>query len=368
MTRARFASGIALAALLAGCGKLQSFGGPVPPLVTFKIDVTGDLMPLLWNGETEPQALHMALVWGDQWLTEAFCVLPPESDDAAKVIAAGCRDPFAFVPLRVAANAPVIFGTTTEISLFDLPPADVMVGPTTSRVAYGTFVLYEDRDGDGTLGLSIPHRSAVADNRGPPIQDIGDSPDIVYGASFFEMTAPDTRVAFLEGMFTPSAFYPRAGCDPPASNRFSILKAGGFSLEDGLASALTGQLPPESSCGPDAVDTDMTVVTFGVQPPASVQEVTCVQRSDDSSIRYREPPANPPPDLAIRTQACAHLPTFDTNSMPSPLIQLVVSGREHDRCKGLTHYTLRGCRNDVNCALPQWDFTASPPAWWPCPQ
>ena len=58
--------------------------------------------------------------------------------------------------------------------------------------------------------------------------------------------------------------------------------------------------------------------------------------------------------------------TTGAGSPASDLIQLVVSGRTFDRCKGLTHYTLRGCREDVNCPIPDWDFTASPPAWWPC--
>jgi len=52
----------------------------------------------------------------------------------------------------------------------------------------------------------------------------------------------------------------------------------------------------------------------------------------------------------------------------SAQVQLVVSSRVSERCKGLTHYTLRGCFEDVNCAMPEWDFTASPPDWWPCNQ
>jgi hypothetical protein len=27
---------------------------------------------------------------------------------------------------------------------------------------------------------------------------------------------------------------------------------------------------------------------------------------------------------------------------------------------------LRGCREDPTCAVPDWDFTAHPPQWWPC--
>jgi hypothetical protein len=50
-------------------------------------------------------------------------------------------------------------------------------------------------------------------------------------------------------------------------------------------------------------------------------------------------------------------------------MQLVISGRSDDSCIGLTHYVLRGCRDDVLCQPPRWDITATPPTWWPtsCP-
>jgi hypothetical protein len=147
---------------------------------------------------------------------------------------------------------------------------------------------------------------------------------------------------------------------------FSVLGAGGFSAAAGLAAALAGGLPLEDPpCSVD-VPADATI-DIAARPFADVVEVGCDERTEDSSVRYREPPTNAP-DLASRMVACAHLPTFDTGagSPASDLIQLVVSGRTFDRCKGLTHYTLRGCREDVNCPIPDWDFTASPPAWWPC--
>jgi hypothetical protein len=91
-----------------------------------------------------------------------------------------------------------------------------------------------------------------------------------------------------------------------------------------------------------------------------------VEVADDSSVRYRRPPTDAP-DFTNRLTACAHLPAFDAGGQSS-LIQLVVSGRSTDRCESLTHYTLRGCRENVACAIPDWDFTMSPPSWWPCPQ
>jgi hypothetical protein len=349
-----------------GCGdKLQGFGGPPTPLVTFQVLVSGDLASVRAAGDTSPTTLQVALVWGAQWLTEPFCILPPENPDAAAVIAAGCRDPFGFVPVRVAADVPVEIGTQAPLSLLDLPAADVMVGSITARVAYGTMVVYDDRNNSGTLELATPHRTRSGFDEPGPVDEGGDSPDVIYGASFLTMTAFDQRVAFREGDFIASAFYPRSGCPDPAK-MFSVIHAGGFSAADGLASAVTGVLPPEDPASCTAAGESDPVINVTLQPPALAQEVSCDQPRNDSSVRYREPPTDAP-NFDGRVTACAHLPSFEAGSQSS-LIQLVVSGRSGDRCKGLTHYTLRGCRENVACPVPDWDFTATPPAWWPCPQ
>jgi len=345
----------AVSVCIAGCGELKGLGGDPPPLVTFNVKVG--------NGVPSVRSLQVALVWGAQWLTEPFCILPPESDAAAAIIAAGCRDPFGFVPARVAMSAPITLDALASLSLFDLPSADVMVGDVTARVAYGSFVVYDDRDGSGTLELATTHR-AQSGGRGADFQDIADSADVIYGASFVTMTAPDQRVAYREGGFTPSAFYPRSGCEDPPQG-FWVVGAGGFTKAVGLASAVTGQLPPEDPSACTRASPGDAVINVDLQASAGVNEVGCVERADDSSTRYREPPADPP-NLDGRMTACAHLPSFDAGSQPN-LIQMVVSGRATDRCKGLTHYTLRGCRENVACPVPDWDYTATPPAWWPCP-
>jgi hypothetical protein len=347
---------------LGACGPLEGLGGPTPPLVSFDFQVDGDLEPLRPPGDRG--TLRVALVWGGQWQTEPFCILPPESVEAAAVIVAGCRDRLGFVPLRVASNVPATLGARASLPLPDLPGADVMVGDVTARVAYGSLVVYEDRDGDGTLGLSSPHRASGA-RRGRPNMNAQDSSDVIYGASFLAMTRADQRIAFREGKFDgASAFYPRSGCDDPPKG-FSVLAAGGFSPAAALDASGLGQLPAEdpAQCAqalpPDAF------IQFGVEAPDGVREVGCNEQTADSSVRYREPPASAP-DLSGRAMACAHLPSFDAGDQTS-LVQLVVSGRSTDRCRSLTHYTLRGCRENVSCALPDWDYTATPPAWWPCP-
>jgi hypothetical protein len=317
---------LALATLaLAACGKLQGTGGIVPPLVTFNVSFTDPTM-VLPQGIAGTPSLQVGLVWGAQWLTEPFCVLRPESDAAKAVIDAGCRDTFGFVPARVDVSAPVAADGTAALPLFQLPTADVLIGDVTARVAY------------------------------------------------------------REGAFnTNGAFYPRAGCgDPPAG--FSILAASGFSKEKAIAATLAGTLPQEDDPAMCSEMPSATVVPIAAQAPTVVDEVGCDERTDDGSSRYREPPVDAP-DLTDRVSACAHLSTFETGGLAgfdggvadggaadggagleTSIVQFVVSGRSTDRCKGLTHYTLRGCRESVTCALPDWDFTAKPPSWWTCPR
>jgi hypothetical protein len=368
---------------LAACGKLQNFGGSAPPLVTFSVTFDGDPAPLAPAGEPV-HALKVALVWGAQWLTEPFCVLPPESPAAAAVITAGCRDTFGFVPARVDQSAPIV-GQAASLALQQLPTADVLIGDVTARVAYGSLVVYDDRNDSNVLELSQPQRTPAGGDRGDELNNnTPDAVDVVYGASFLTMTAHDQRVAYREGAFdTNGAFYPRAGCDPPLPG-FSILAAGGFSPQLALAATLAGTLPQEDPATCAQTTPDTTVVDVAARAPADVEEVGCAERTDDSSSRYREPPTDAP-DFSGRVTACAHIPSFDTGGFTadggagtsadggadggvstSSLIQLVVSGRATDRCKGLTHYALRGCRESVSCALPDWDFTANPPTWWPC--
>ena len=352
----RFDRALALVGLTA-CGDLQGFGGTVPPLAKITTEVVGAV--------PEGADLQIALVWGKQWLVEALCVLPPENDAATAALVAGCRDPFGFVPARVAASVAATPGAPVELDLFSLPGADVLVGDLTARVGYATLVVYDDQDHDGTLTLGRPNR--LGGGNGPPMMGT-DLPtqvkDVVLGASFVSMTAPDQRLAYREGVFSPvAAFYPRAGCgDPPTA--FSVLAAGGFTAQAAIQATLAGTLPQEdpASCAESAL-ADATIA-IPTAAPAAVTELRCTERTADSSVRYQEPdPAEKAPDFTNRVTACVHLPSFGA---PSDTIELIVAGRSDDSCVGLTHYVLKGCREDPACGTPDWDHSAAPPTWWPC--
>jgi hypothetical protein len=360
LARAAIIGGVAAA--LVGCDDLTGFGAAAPPLATVRVEVTGDFASVQAPHAENP-SLRVALAWGAQWLTEPLCILPTDDASVAALVAAGCRDPFGFVPDRVAANAPLEADGTATLTLLDLPAADVMVGDVTARVAYGSVIVYDDRDGDGTLHLGRPSRLGGRDD---VFGDGGSATaDLVYGASFVSMTEPDTRLAFREGGFNASAaFYPRRGCgDPPAG--FSLVSAGGFPAAEALATALRGELPAEDPATCRESSTDMAV-SIAFRSPAQLHELACTERRTDSSIRYLEPPADPL-DFRDRRYACAKVADFGSGQA-NGMIQLVVSGLLlAEQCVGITHYVLRGCRNDALCELPQWDITATPPSWWPCP-
>jgi len=347
--------------LAAGCGDLTGFGGAVPPLASVRTQVTGDFASVAPPGSPAPK-LTAALVWGAQWLTEPLCIASPDDASVAAVIAAGCRDPFGFVPDRVAASAPLGADGTAELDLFDLPGADVMVGSLTARVAYASIVVYDDRDEDGTLTFGRPSRLAGRD-MGPPQDSGAQTRDLVYAASFATMTARDTRLAYREGGFDQAAaFYPRSGCGDPLPS-FSNVSAGGFSASAAIAATLAGTLPAEDPATCREVSMDAPIA-IAFRAPAQLRELACEERRSDSSVRYREPPADQP-DLTGRTTACAKVPDFGSGQA-NGAIQLAVSGRSSDSCAGVTHFVLRGCRNDALCTLPQWDITGTPPTWWPC--
>ncbi len=380
------AAGFALTA----CGKPVGLDAPVKPLQQIHVLVTGTVAvagPVdagdvdagdVDAGDVDaggvdagsgPPRLRAALVWGLQWLPEPFCVLPPESPEAAAVIAAGCRESFGFIPNRAAADIPITPGVPATFDLYTLPAADVMVGDITARIAYASVIVYDDRNGNGVLDFRHPQRQRRG---GEPINDTGGAPDAVYGASFISMTQPDRRVAFLEGDFSALrsvAFYPRVGCaDPPKS--FSILSAGGFSAAAALTSGLDGTIPPEddpSACATATLD-DTIVIPIPPQAPAALSQLACTTNDEGGVTYYRQAPTDALYDLTKWTWACASLPRIGTDAGAGSLAQqLVIASPPSDPCRSTLHYTLRGCNNDPFCASPSWPAPGTPvPSWWPC--
>lgn len=359
------AVGAVVVGTLAGCGDLQNFSGAVPPLTTLHVQVTGDFESVRPPDQRENPDLHVALVWGQQWLTEPLCILPPETPEGAAVIAAGCRDPFGFVPAQVEESVPIEIGTPADLQLFTLPSASLLIGDLTARVGYGSLVVYDDRDGNGTLQLARPNRRGMPSDMHQPDETPTQLTDTIYGGSFVSMTQPDQRLAYREGAFVELAFYPRSGCGAPPAG-FSVLAAGGFTQQQAIDSTLAGMLPPEDPATCAEAPTTSTTIQIPLARPADVTELACTERNLDATVRYREPDVDAP-DFTDRLTACVHLPTFGP---PTDVIELIVSGAvtsaTPDSCKGITHYILKGCREGPDCGTPDWDHSTAPPPWWPC--
>ena len=117
-------------ALLAGCDDIKGFDGEVTPLATVRFVVTGDFESVRFP-EAGNERLHVAVVWGAQWLPDPICFLPSESNEVDAVVAAGCRDSFGFMARCADESAPIELSAPSEISLYTLPSAEALVGDVT---------------------------------------------------------------------------------------------------------------------------------------------------------------------------------------------------------------------------------------------
>lgn len=361
--------------LAAGCADLQGLGGPPEPLATIQLNVTGDIAAVR---DLPEEQLRVALVWGKQWFPDFTCLLPQGdvTPELAAVRAIGCRDTLAFTPDRVASSVAITSSQVAELPLLQLPSADVMVGDLTGRVGFGSLVVFDDRNGDGTLSLTrfrpLPDGDfgdpGGGNDMGPEDpEELPASSDRVYGASFVSMSAPDRRLAFREGQFYETGFFPRKGCGAPLPG-FSIVSAGGFSFEAAVAATLAGELPPQdpASCAQDSLDA--TVVEIPLRTSGEVREAACAQRRVSGTVRYRDPPSSSP--LEGRAWACTGIPQLgESNPRLATISQLVVASSPEERCKGLTHYTLVGCdeSDELDCDNYEYDLRMNAPDWWPCP-
>ncbi len=273
------------------------------PLATIQVQISGDFA-LVRAPDTLQETPHLraALVWGQQYVSSTFCYLYnalPLDPSAAAVADQGCRDPFGFVPLIVAADAPVIDGKAS-IPLVYLPLATQMVGDLTGRIAHGAVVIYDDRNGDEVLNFRRDRQSfpeGVRKNGGGPnggggtvgmansasatAGSGGNGPgglqDYIYGSSFVSMLKPDQRITFREAGFDVcAAFYPRAGC-PAAPAGFSIGKAGGFSgsVADITIDFLTGNLPAEAAGTCQSASLSDGSIDIALQPTETFRDVMC---------------------------------------------------------------------------------------------
>ena len=348
---------------LVACGDVAGLEDTPTPLARLEVAATGELADVRApEDDGEPVRLRAALVWGNQWLTEPLCILPPDSPELEAVIAAGCRDPFGFAPERVAASAPIGDDGRATIELYDLPPADIMIGDVTARVAFASVVLFDDRDDSGSLALPRPEREDPDD----PDDDDDDEPrDRVYGASFVSMTRPDRRVAFREGGFDElSAFYPRSGCRRrrPASRCWTpAASRARRRWPPSCAASCRRRIPDQ--CGASGLDETVIEVALVAARRGARRRLPGARARTAAPTTASRP--RPRPISRARPGRAPAFPAFRDED-PVPGVQFVIAAPPEQTCVTVTHFTLRGCDEEPDCASPEWDRTDSPPDWWPC--
>ncbi|MSP91197.1 MAG: hypothetical protein EXR79_05275 [Myxococcales bacterium] len=361
-------------ALLAGCvGDLVGLTGAAVPVATLQVVLQPEAANLPGNARPRPDAkLRVAIVWAAKVNPDLFCtkhaLLPPLDPSAAAVVGAGCRDVLGFAPQLVGPSAPFGPERTATLPLLDLPSATVLIGTPAGRVGYATLVVFDDRDGDGTLKLqgSDPILFLKKDGSsgpddgmmGPPGpeggggggggggEQSGANPavrsveqakggkekesDIIHGASFVTMRRPYVKVSYREGTFDLASFYyPTLGCAAPPAGYAVVDVAGPITQAQCKSAAMEG-----------------AAVDLAIEPSAAVASVVCRAQNP----RYREPKNQPAPQSI---QACLSS-------------QELVVAHPSRSCKMVTHFVLKGCNSGVTCTTPQWDVTTKPPDWWPC--
>jgi len=187
--------------------------------------------------------------------------------------------------------------------------------------------------------------------------------DVVYGSSFPSMAQPDTRIAFRHGEFDDrSAFYPRRGCEAPVEG-YSLVSAGGFTLQDAIDAQARGELPAEdpAQCRQEPIDRELTVA---LRDPDELDEVGCFP----FAYFFSSPPTTLFETTSEVRMACTSIPDRGTGRAHGRwqlLMSISAPPRQLVGCKSIQHMVLRGCQNDPLCEFPEWDMAA--PDWWPCP-
>jgi hypothetical protein len=317
-------SSLALLLVLAGCGSLNDLSLDAPPVATLKGRVS-DLARV--RAAAGPRKVHATLVWGALPSIHPIC-LTENRDDSV------CVDPFSFFPgaLDAAVEVPLDGDGSFEVPLRHLPPASAVIGTIVDHVAYGSVVISIDRDDNGRFDFPLG-RSEWSDRRPNDDEEIP-VVDLPVEASFSTLRRRQHRVAFSQGDFdTLGLFYPSPGCAPPADG-FSLLRTNAYTATSRV-------------CEPSDLSESLELHALDAD-----EGLAFACRALRTSGRTRRPPMDEP-KRSVRERIC---------KADGEILILVWEGA----CPQFNVYALKGCDIDLRCEEPEWDFRASPPAWWPC--
>lgn len=327
MTSDRRLLGLLLALALAGCGPgVHDLSVNADPLLVIRGHV--DTAKL---NRVDPSApLIGLLVWASIPRINQLCLAYPNVAE----LQAACPDPYGVFYGEIEKSVPVNADGSFELDLSNLPAARVSVGDTVTRIAYGSLVVAEDTNRDGQLSLPTGGSSPDGGFRA--------TPDTIVGATFFSLRDAQARITFREGGFVEgSNFYPDPGCpDPPP----------GFSVLDAPAYSDAGA--PPGTCSTTGFDAPIEV-----PPLTNAQSLALACGMVQQSIGVREATSNRNPNRgggsSQQQQVC----------LSHEILVRITPGI----CPTFNALALKGCRADPFCLNPEWDDTANPPSWWPCP-
>lgn len=349
------AIGAALSSGLVGCNQVVTGLGEDE-------QVLATLRGRIADGVEVPANARVGIVWAGVPVFVPYChaygytPLDPERDvhDPAYL---GCRDPFDVVPAVVGPSAPLEYGVenTFEIVIRQIPPSSAMIGEPGARVAYGSVVLYTDTDLDGELDFARGCRGGGGGNNGggggpTPMPDASSREPIV-GATFDNLTDSHLRVVFVEGSFDATSFFypPPTGCTTYPSAGFSQWSMGGMLATD----ASCAVLPIDA---PIVVGQGRLPGLGGTPDPELVRPLSCVPEDRQTFPR----------ELSERTTSNFFNPLQTRYEWECLADGTVVVVDKQCACREVRTYPLAGCRDEVNCPVPEWDLRANRPSWWPC--
>jgi hypothetical protein len=328
---------IAFVALAACHGGVHDLGGAPDPILTIHVRL-GAPLP---SGLIHPRG---GILWAGVPVYVPYCQEsgpnPAQPSHTVSAVAKkACRDPFEVVP---GIDGPSValdpLATSFDIPILHLPPAAAMVGRLPSRVAYGSIIVYDDRNGDGALTFS---RCGNFGDRGDTAVSTTTTATIgatvfepIYASSFSTLTNEETRLAYVEGDFDKSSFfYPNPSCE--------VLPPRGFSMW--IVGAL---LDSNATCMLAPIDREVVVEPMTAD---SLVDLACPEATRDAFPR--EPPARAPMTNPMLLWECTPEGGLAT-------------ANDVCACPNLRLYTLKGCSADDACPIPEWNVP--PPPYWPC--
>jgi hypothetical protein len=287
------------------------------------------------DAKSTGKPLRAALVWGAVPNYVLACVKYPLNAE----IAPACPNPFGFVPGLVEAEVEVGVDGSFTLPLRRLPDVSLSVGDDSARIAWGSVVVAADSDGNGSFNLLTREGD---DHETPKLADLA------LAASFFRLDEPQQRVAFREGGWDEeSLFYPPKGCAAPPV---------------GFSALTTPGLKPLSLDPAPGECTSASLDATTIEPvPLSLNEAKGLACRSINRAQVRQPGLVPPGEEE-NEQGDHHGLVGKQVCLDAETLAIVGEGD----CPTITVMPLSGCRQNLVCQKPDWDFTKQPPPWWPC--